>query len=390
MKGDNITRLCGHWYARQELNFLVILVHMFTTIEARENQSMFHKLAFKLLTSVQTGDKALLPEIVSKTIFNKKFFSLDVDKVLKKFEELKLNDCNPNVKIKRHALLEESVKALPEIEKLYIRELGLQGLMVPWPPVTLTGVLNSTQSALPQDWPFLPIIRLHERQGTDKDAVKIATLSLQWFIIIEEILPEVFSLDYTAKFCRLCCVYLAANDLFQDVSHLLEACLSYILKRKQKLDFEKDIPGLTSFYDFFREVLEHYAGVSYGNTVFGQYVLVPLQQRHSIKYKKLIWSELAAVLRLLRTPINEVDINDYLTPCESDFNLLRTYLHALGTGKVRDIWCPVLYRVAVHHVATYVKTNSDKISNTLLSMINSLGNQELKILLLNYNNEFLA
>lgn len=56
----------------------------------------------------------------------------------------------------------------------------------------------------------------------------------------------------------------------------------------------------------YREVLEQFAGVSYGNSVFGQYVLLPLQQRHSNKYKKLVWSELAAIIRLLRTPVDEV------------------------------------------------------------------------------------
>lgn len=375
LRSENITTLCGHWYARQELNILVILVHMFTAVEIRENQEIFHKLAFKLLTSVQTGDRALLPDIISKTIFNRKFLSLDVDSVSKKMEDLKLNESVSTSKINKLSLLSESLAVLKDIEQLYTRELGFEGLIVPWPPVTLTGILNSTQSALPLDWPFLPIIRLHERQGQDKDSVLIATRSLQWFIIIEELLPDVFSLDYTAKYCRLCCVYLSGSELFQDVSPLLEAALSYVLDHKDKIDFESSIPGLTSFYDFYREVLEQFAGVSYGNSVFGQYVLLPLQQRHSNKYKKLVWSELAAILRLLRTPVDEVEIQDYFNPCETDADLLRTYLRCLGTGRVRDIWCPVLYSVAVHHVSTYVKSNNDKLALGLLNLINTMGNK---------------
>ncbi|XP_014284747.1 RNA polymerase II-associated protein 1 [Halyomorpha halys] len=382
---SDVTTLCGHWYARQELNILVILVHMFTAVEIRENQGMFHKLAFKLLTSVQIGDRALLPDIISKTIFNQKFLSLDVDSVAKKMEDLKLNEFVSTSKINKHLILNESLAALKDIEKLFIRELGFEGLIVPWPPVTLTGILNSTQSALPLDWPFLPIIRLHERQGQDKDSVLIATRSLQWFIIIEELLPDVFSLDYTAKYCRLCCVYLAGSELFQDVSPLLEAALSYVLAHKDKIDFESNIPGLTSFYDFYREVLEQFTGVSYGNSVFGQYVLLPLQQRHSNKYKKLVWSELAAILRLLRTPVDEVDINDYLNPCEADADLLRTYLRCLGTGRVREVWCPVLYKVAVHHVSTYAKNHDNQLAHGLLTLINTMGKKELKNVLLNYS-----
>lgn len=39
------------------------------------------------------------------------------------------------------------------------------------------------------------------------------------------------------------------SELFQDVSPLLEAALSYVLAHKDKIDFESSIPGLTSFYD---------------------------------------------------------------------------------------------------------------------------------------------
>lgn len=46
----------------------------------------------------------------------------------------------------------------------YTGELGLQGLVAPWPPVTLTGLLNSTQCALPSDWIFMPILRLYNNQ----------------------------------------------------------------------------------------------------------------------------------------------------------------------------------------------------------------------------------
>lgn len=54
----------------------------------------------------------------------------------------------------------------------------------------------------------------------------------------------------------------------------------------------------------YRQLLEQFAAVSYCDRVFGQYILVPLQQKHNIKYKKILWSEMAAVLRLLSTPLD--------------------------------------------------------------------------------------
>lgn len=56
----------------------------------------------------------------------------------------------------------------------------------------------------------------------------------------------------------------------------------------------------------YRQVLEQFVGVSYGDPVFGQFVLIPLQQRHSIQLRKLVWCEMEAVLRFLSTPIDKV------------------------------------------------------------------------------------
>jgi hypothetical protein len=53
-------------------------------------------------------------------------------------------------------------------------------------------------------------------------------------------------------------------------------------------------------------VVEQFAAVSYGDELFGHFLLIPLQQRHSPSYRKLVWSEHAAVLRVLRTPPEKV------------------------------------------------------------------------------------
>ncbi|XP_073995114.1 RNA polymerase II-associated protein 1 isoform X2 [Rhodnius prolixus] len=381
LKEQNIILLCGHWYARQEIYLLVQLVHLYIMAEIKENEAVYHKLAFTLLTSIQSGDKYLLSDIISKAIFNSKFFRPDVEVVSLKMQEL----CLENVDgIMKHQLLTKALEEIKEIEMCYTGELGLQGLVAPWPPVTLTGLLNSTQCALPSDWIFMPILRLYNNQSKDANSAQIAKRCLQWFIILEELFPEFsIGLTVTAKYCRLCCVYLAGNDLFRDVTQLLDLALHHIMKHSSQLDFEASIPGLTSFYDFYREVLEQFAFISYGDHVFGKYVLVPLAQCHDVKYKKLVWSELSAVLRALSTPVNGVNMELYLEPLEADFDLLMSYLSGLATGRIRECWCPILYKVAVHHVSRYVKENTDKSAQLLHSRIVSLGNQDLRELLLN-------
>jgi hypothetical protein len=56
----------------------------------------------------------------------------------------------------------------------------------------------------------------------------------------------------------------------------------------------------------YTQLVEQFAAVSYGDELFGHFVLVPLQQCHSPSYRKLVWSEHAAVLRVLRTQPEQV------------------------------------------------------------------------------------
>ena len=57
----------------------------------------------------------------------------------------------------------------------------------------------------------------------------------------------------------------------------------------------------------YTQLVEQFAAVSYGDELFGHFVLVPLQQCHSPSYRKLVWSEHAAILRVLRTRTEQVN-----------------------------------------------------------------------------------
>uniref|UniRef100_A0A1B6HWM6 RPAP1/MINIYO-like TPR repeats domain-containing protein n=1 Tax=Homalodisca liturata TaxID=320908 RepID=A0A1B6HWM6_9HEMI len=176
------------------------------------------------------------------------------------------------------------------------------------------------------------------------------------------------------------------SDLFRDTQEWLEEVLQALLVHNEHINFDEPIPGLKSFYDFYRQILEQFVGVSYGDQLFGRFVLIPLQQQHNIKLRKLIWCELGAALRFLSTPVSQVPLIKYLEPCETDPDLLFIYLSALAQGRVKETFCPVLYRVAVHHVSTYVSLYPDlPAARRLAQMVQALGNQELKSLLMNYH-----
>jgi hypothetical protein len=48
----------------------------------------------------------------------------------------------------------------------------------------------------------------------------------------------------------------------------------------------------------------------------------------------------------------------------------------VSAGQVWNMWCPVLYRVAVHHVATFITEQPDtSIAQQLSARIEQLGNK---------------
>lgn len=64
--------------------------------------------------------------------------------------------------------------------------------------------------------------------------------------------------------------------------------------------------GLTNFQDFYTQLLEQYQAVSYGDTLFGNVILVPLAQKHDIQYKKTLWSEYMGVVQILNVTHEQV------------------------------------------------------------------------------------
>ena len=100
-----------------------------------------------------------------------------------------------------------------------------------------------------------------------------------------------------------------ASDLFLDstIEKYLKEILNQMIKYNNKFDFNKKIEGLASFYDLYTLFLEQMAGCSYGSEIFSSYALIPLQMRHSVSFRKMLWSEHACCLRIINTPIKEVN-----------------------------------------------------------------------------------
>lgn len=153
---------------------------------------------------------------------------------------------------------------------------------------------------------------------------------------------------------------MTGNDLFLNsgVHNYLSSLLKIYTSpsRLLHLDFNSAIPGLTSFYDLYASLLSQYSAVSCGDALFGSFVILPLAQKHDMKFKTAVWDEHIGVLRALSIPLDllRIPVEEYLYPVEQNQSLLALYVRALATETVRSHWSPFFYLVAVHHVNSFV------------------------------------
>ena len=56
----------------------------------------------------------------------------------------------------------------------------------------------------------------------------------------------------------------------------------------------------------FVMVLQQYEAVSFGDAVYGCYVLLPMQQQHATRLRSAVWSEHNAVISALIVPLQQV------------------------------------------------------------------------------------
>lgn len=134
-----------------------------------------------------------------------------------------------------------------------------------------------------------------------------------------------------------------------------------------------------NFENLYISFLDQFQGCSYGDKTFGALVMVPLAQKHNIKWRHMLWSEHVHVLRFATCTEDEVNkitnllmlnvhrhdgtsymrfllqligtLDDYLNPPESDKILLKSYYQAINSHILLPNTIP--YKIAEHHVNAY-------------------------------------
>ncbi|XP_041894390.1 RNA polymerase II-associated protein 1 isoform X2 [Corvus kubaryi] len=387
------------WILRHEYHlqyFVLALARRMagTCPDYTQHASLHHCVAMALLSRLLPGSEHLAHEVLLDLAFNPEFLpegkaggpeAADFSDILHLGTSAKLAQPGSAAafvpKVTRGALLRESYQNLPSIRSCYLshfahlqpalirsqasyqgRNYLIQSMLLP----------EAKGPILPSDWPFFPLISLYnkvtnaETRGTilnslPLDLINTVTLNLQWVLLLETWRSKILqSIPTAAKLARLMCVFLTGSDLFLEAPiHRYTAALLSVYCQPKALDslnLDAPLPGLASFHDLYISLLEQFEGVSFGDPLFGVFVLLPLQKCFSVHLRLSVFGEHTNVLRALGVPLQQfpVPLERYTSPPEDNLNLLRLYFRTLVTGALRHTWCPVLYVVAVAHVNSFI------------------------------------
>ncbi|KAL7992433.1 hypothetical protein Chor_016689 [Crotalus horridus] len=398
--------------------------------DCNQHASLHHSVAMALLSRLLPGSEYLAHELLRGFAFNPQLIpegkvggpeAADFSDLLhlnSKAKPLQLSLTAPISSAPSYGtLLEEAYRQLSLIQSCFLFHFTYLKPALIHSRNVYQGRTHLVQSMLlpevrgpilPSDWLFLPLISLYNKAtGTETrwaaesplplDFVNVVTRNLQWILLLETWRPKVLqSIPVAAKLARLMCVFLTGSDLFLEgpVHCYTAALLSLYCQSKvfESLNLDAPLPGLASFHDLYVSLLEQFESVSFGDPLFGVFVLLPLQRHFSSQLKMAVFGEHVNTLRALGVPLQQfpLPLERYLSPPEDNLNLLNQYFHVLVTGALQQHWCPVLYVVAVAHVNAFIFSQEnvpqeiDIARRNMLQKTRLLKNEGLKKHLLYY------
>ncbi|XP_068615577.1 RNA polymerase II-associated protein 1-like [Brachionichthys hirsutus] len=380
------------WLLRHEHHLLYLLLRLALRLVPTEPQiakhaPLYHQVALVLLPWLLPGSEYVAHELLSTIIFNKDFISEGHSGGP---EALEMGELRLQEGMRRHAspsfqtvgaLLREACVHLPSIRGCFLTHLAhlepsvlvsKDALLGRSPWISSHLLPELTGPTLPSDWPFLPLLNLYEQAGVSdggglvveelpQGALQAVTHCLQWLLLLEVWREEALKvIPPVAKLARLSCVFLCSSDLFLEspVQKLTWGLFRLLTRpsRLDSLDLNVPPPGLASFQDLYTALLTQYEAVSFGDQLFGCWVLLPLQRRYSATMRLAVFGEHVGMLRSLGVTLEQlsVPIERFTSPPEDSLPLLRLYFRSLVTGTLRLRWCPVLYAVALSHVNSFI------------------------------------
>lgn len=108
------------------------------------------------------------------------------------------------------------------------------------------------------------------------------------------------------------------------------------------MDLNIPPPGLASFQDLYSALLTQYEAVSFGDRLFGCWVLLPLQRRYSATMRLAVFGEHVGMLRSLGVTTEQVMMMLLLFVVRLLYKaiILRSYNETHNTGLIYRLSIP--------------------------------------------------
>jgi len=304
----------SHWYCRYEIMFLIYTLKTLKKINYESNQ--IRKIAVTLMS--------FIPKYMTEELYC--------------ILDLCLNSNDTECVVGKNNF--EMLKSFYEI-------------LIPVAKSTCTSILiTELNPNLPKDWLFLPILKIHETENfeSSKEGESLLKEALSNVLFMETHYPDICEqTPLAARYCRVACTFLCGRrgTIFHEVKSVLNQIWHIYAARNESLYFKDPIQGIESFYDFYKTLCEHYVSVSYSDPVFGAYVLLPLQRKHSVELRKLVWSEigLPETINIDEEHLNRIPLHNYTQPVETNKELLSMYAKAWRLRRKL-----IMYEIATSHL----------------------------------------
>uniref|UniRef100_A0A4W4GEB8 RNA polymerase II associated protein 1 n=1 Tax=Electrophorus electricus TaxID=8005 RepID=A0A4W4GEB8_ELEEL len=373
------------WLLRHEHHMLYLLLRLAHRLvpvdpEVAKHAPLFHQVALALLSWLLPGSEYLVHKLLRAlpSVFLREGATGGPEAAT--LAELQLQEkFTPLTGL--GALLRDALSHLPSIRGCYLTHLAHMEQAVlssadrhlgrnPW--LTSQLLPELTGPSMPSDWPFLPLVSLYEQAGVRQGgglqvvalpagALQSVVYCLQWLLLLESWREQALkTVPAGAKLARLACIFLCSSDLFleQPVQELTWALLRGLTQsgRLEAIDLGTPPPGLASFHDLYVALLAQYEAVSFGDALFGCFLLLPLQRCFSATMRLALFGEHVGILRSLCVSLEQlpVPLESFTNPPEDSLPLLGLYFRSLVTGALRSDRCPVLYSVAIAHLNAFV------------------------------------
>ncbi|XP_040567187.1 RNA polymerase II-associated protein 1 [Lepeophtheirus salmonis] len=250
IKKSNVSNLLinSNWFTRIEAYYWTL--QCFVTAELKINCPHLRSVGRLSLSFLHTWDDELALELCKKVMFSNTLQLKSEEFTTNKLKKLSLNPTDATT----------PADELADFSSLYLKYLFPSASLLQrskevfsssGTPQSLTQS-NAGELLLPRDWPFLPLLTLHNTRSesdsptTEKEKQEIQ-LCLKWIIIYD---CEDFDPFPGVTFTRLCTVFLAAPDLFLDtkIREYTRIIFQKVLTNWKDLDLSKEIPGTENFF----------------------------------------------------------------------------------------------------------------------------------------------